>query len=305
MPGTWLYQKHPEWLLGQDGGTKLLNLGNPAARAWLTDHVDGLIRDQGIDLYRQDFNMDPLGYWRANDTPDRQGMTENLHVQGYLAYWDELRRRHPGMLIDSCASGGRRNDLETLRRAVPLLRSDYQSFAGDSSYAAGNQGHTLGLSSWIPYYGQGVYYSEDHFAYAVRSYTSPAFGFAVDVRRKDIDWDLYCKLIGQWREVIDCFLGDYYPLTPHNLRDDAWMAWQFNRPEQESGLVQVFRHAESPYVVCSFPLRGLDPKATYEIRDLDKAATTKVAGRELMGAGLRVEMTEKPGAMVLTYRRSR
>lgn len=28
------------------------------------------------------------------------------------------------MLIDSCASGGRRNDLETLRRAVPLLRSD-------------------------------------------------------------------------------------------------------------------------------------------------------------------------------------
>jgi alpha-galactosidase len=112
--------------------------------------VSGLITGQGIDLYRQDFNMDPLGYWRAADEPDRQGITEMRHVEGYLAYWDELRRRHPGLLIDSCASGGRRNDLETLRRAVPLLRSDYQSFQGDPAYAPGNQGHTYGLSSCAP-----------------------------------------------------------------------------------------------------------------------------------------------------------
>ena len=305
MPGTWLAQHHPEWLLGHEGETRLLNLGNPGARAWLTDHVDTLIREQGIDLYRQDFNMDPLGYWRANDAADRQGLTENLHVQGYLAYWDELRRRHPGMLIDSCASGGRRNDLETLRRAVPLLRSDYQSFNGDSSFAPGNQGHTLGLSSWIPYYGTGVYLSEDHFVYAERSYQSPAFGFAVDVRRKDVDWELFRRMMQQWRETIDCFLGDYYPLTSHNLGDDAWMAWQFHRPEEGRGLVQVFRHPQSPYLVCSFPLRGLEPEATYEIRDLDQKGVRRVIGHELMGSGLRVEMTEKPGAVLLTYRKVR
>ena len=59
------------------------------------------------------------------------------------------------MLIDSLRSGGRRNDLETLRRAVPLLRSDYQSFQGDPGYAAGNQCHTYGLASWLPYFGAG------------------------------------------------------------------------------------------------------------------------------------------------------
>lgn len=37
-------------------------------------------------------------------------------MQGYLAYWDELRRTNPDLFIDSCASGGRRNDLETMRR---------------------------------------------------------------------------------------------------------------------------------------------------------------------------------------------
>ena len=115
-------------------------------------------------------------------------MAENLHVQGYLHYWDDLLERNPGLWIDSCASGGRRNDLETLRRAVPLLRSDYQAFDGNPAYAPGNQGHTYGLSSWIPYYGQGVYYSDRHFVYSARSYLSPAFGVAVDVRKPGVDW---------------------------------------------------------------------------------------------------------------------
>ncbi len=108
---------------GRIGG--LLNLGNPDAWKWLVEHVDKMITEQGIDLYRQDFNMDPLSFWRGNDAPDRQGITEIKYVMGYLAFWDELLRRHPNMLIDRCASGGRRNDLETLRRAVPLWRSDY------------------------------------------------------------------------------------------------------------------------------------------------------------------------------------
>ena len=68
-PGTWLYDSHKEWLLGKDGEQKLLDLGNDEARAWLTDHVDALLTKEGIDLYRQDFNMDPLDYWRANDAP--------------------------------------------------------------------------------------------------------------------------------------------------------------------------------------------------------------------------------------------
>lgn len=88
-------------------GVRLLDLGNPEARRWLTEHIDKLLTEQGIDLYRQDFNMDPLAFWRAADAPDRQGITEIKHVTGLLAYWDELRRRHPNMLIDTCASGGR------------------------------------------------------------------------------------------------------------------------------------------------------------------------------------------------------
>ena len=46
-------------------------------------------------------------------------------MQGHLDFWDTLLERHRWLLIDSCASGGRRNDLETMRRSVPLHYTDF------------------------------------------------------------------------------------------------------------------------------------------------------------------------------------
>ena len=301
-PGTFLYTNNPAWLLGQDGQQKLLYLGNPQARQWLTDYVDGMLRREGIDLYRQDFNIDPLPYWRANDAPDRQGLTEMRDIEGYLAYWDELRRRHPGLLIDSCASGGRRNDLETLRRAVPLLRSDYQAFDGNPAFAPGNQGHTYGLSAWVPYYGQGVYFSDRDFVYSARSYLSPAFGIAVDVRKPGADWPLIRQVAEQWRQVADCMLGDFYPLTPYQLNEELWLAWQFDLPERQKGMVQVFRRTQSIYESARFKLHNLNPEARYLVTDLDQPAAAKeFTGRELLQHGLLISSPGQPSARILTY----
>ena len=121
---TWLPNNHPEWIFGGKVGSdqNLLNLGNPEAWKWVLETVDRLVTESNIDIYRQDFNIGPLPSWRANDAPDRQGITEIRHVTGLLAFWDELLRRHPNMLLDVCASGGRRNDLESMRRGSALLQ---------------------------------------------------------------------------------------------------------------------------------------------------------------------------------------
>ena len=58
-PGTWLAVNHPEWILNGDR-VGLLNLGNPEALAWVKKHISNLLTEQGIDLYRQDMNFDPL-----------------------------------------------------------------------------------------------------------------------------------------------------------------------------------------------------------------------------------------------------
>ena len=294
-PGTWLYDTHPDWLLGADGGQKLLNLGNPDARQWLIDHVDNLIQGQGIDLYRQDFNMDPLDYWRNADTPERQGITEIRHVEGYLAFWDELLRRRPGLRIDTCASGGRRNDLETLRRSVPLWRTDY------ILEPIGTQGCTYGISSWIPFHGTGV---KEPDAYLFRSMMTPYPNCLWDARRTDLNYDELRRLTTQWKQVSPNYAGNYYPLTPYSLDRDAWIGWQFDRPEAGEGIVQVFRREQSIYRSADLVLRGLDRTAVYTITDLDDPDHPyDMSGGALTGQGLPVEIASRPGALLIAYKR--
>ena len=281
-PGTWLWQEHPEWLHAELPGTgakspvqrsRLLNLGLPEARRWLTDHVDRLLSEQGIDVYRQDFNFDPLPFWRQADARlspiarDREGITENLHVQGYLAYWDELRRRHPGLLIDSCASGGRRNDLETLRRAVPLHPTDY-----DYADLATKQAFHATLFCWIPFFGSNTLPIETVDDYGVRSGHALSFGFCYDLRRPDLDLDRLRRLTREWRRVAPYYYGDFYPLTPWNRDEVDWLAWQFHRPDLGAGLIEAFRRADCADAGRTFSLWGLEPGATYEVQSLEAGA---------------------------------
>jgi alpha-galactosidase len=304
---TWLTKNHPEWVLGGAGGG-LLNLGNPAAQQWLTEHIDQLLTGQGIDLYRQDFNMDPLGYWRQNDPPDRQGITEIKHVTGYLAYWDELRRRHPDMLIDSCASGGRRNDLETMRRAVPLWRSDY------AYEPVGHQCMTYGISLWLPFQGTGTvatrnapYYGSGLTPvepYAFWSNAGPSLGCGFDVRVKELDYAALRRLVDQWRRVSPNYYGDFYPLTPWSRDNTVWMAWQFDRPEAGEGLLQVFRREHSFYESARFRLSGLEPNARYKATSLDEPKSAQeFSGSELMQSGLPIAIPEQPGVANVLYQR--
>lgn len=65
-------------------------------------------------------------------------------IEGLYAFWDELLRRHPGLIIDDCASGGRRIDLEMIGRSTALSRTD---FPGD---LLASQYHGFGLLRWVP-----------------------------------------------------------------------------------------------------------------------------------------------------------
>ncbi len=293
-PGSWLYENRSEWLIGPDGKNKLLYLGNEEARRWLVEHVSRLLREQNIDLYRQDFNFEPLELWRSNDPPDRQGITEIKHVMGYLAYWDELRRRFPNMLIDTCASGGRRNDLETLRRAVPLWRSD---FAYEPSAM---QQFTYGMAFWIPYFGTS-FNSLD--PYIFWSQITPATAIGLEPGRSDGGYHRTLELVGQWRRMADFYYGDYYPLTRYSTENTDWMAWQFNRPELGDGVVQAFRRPASPFETARLKLRGLVAEARYRFCELDSQNCSEWTGSDLLGRGLMVAIPSRPGAVVLTYKR--
>lgn len=301
VDGSWLESHHPDWIL-RSGGNRLVNLGNTNAWNWTLERIDGLLTSEAVDVYRQDFNMAPLDCWRAADPPDRQGITEIRHVEGYLAFWDELRRRHPNLLIDTCASGGRRNDLETLRRAVPLLRSDYPLTGFNPTCSEGQQGQTLGLSLWIPYHGTGMPLCD---TYSMRSAFVPAYRLGWDVRDRTADLALLRRTVAEFRQAQPFLLADFYPLAPWNLAKDVWVAWQYDRPTQGDGLVQAFRRENSPYELARFKLHGLDPDTHYAVTNLDLPNPPQtLTGRELMTRGLPITLSDPRSSAILTYRRS-
>ena len=302
MPSNNLFKEHPEWLLRNKIDkvvSRLLYLGNPEARAWLTELVSRRITEEGVDVYRQDFNIvEPVDIWRSNDTEDRQGIIENHHISGLLAFWDELLRRHPNLIMDSCAGGGSRIDLETMRRAVPFWRSDY------CYDVVSNQVQTYGLSLWVPYFGTATG-AEQFTPYELRSNLScPLEILSWDVRDPKLPYADLRRAVRQWRECADDYVGDFYPLTPCSLAADVWLAWQYDRPEAGRGVVQAFRRDESIYETARVKLRGLDPSALYLLSNLDQPGDRqRVTGRELMDSGVTLAISARPGTAILTYQK--
>ena len=97
--------------------------------------------------------------------------------------------------------------------------------------------------------------------------------------------------------------GDYYPLTPYSVDTTHWIAWQFDRPEEGTGVIQAFRRNSCEDSVKTFPLKGLDAEAQYEVINFDTQEPVVITGKELTEEGLKVEISDKPGAIIITYNR--
>lgn len=302
-PNSWLGKNHPEWLMplpSIDIGS-VLNLGDAAALKWLIEHIDGMVKSEGLDWYREDMNGGNYGTaWRKHDAPDRQGITENLYVQGHLELWDELRRRNPHLRIDSCASGGRRNDIETMRRAVPLLRSDFNANKEHPLLIEANQSQTYGLSSWLPYQGASLGFKTD--SYSVRSHYLTSFGIVLgegwskNAQKREGTVRGFTEI----RRIAPLMLGDYFPLTPYSLDKSSWIAWQFHRADLDESVVQVFRRPDATIETLTVKLSGLDPQHRYEIENLDSGKEVRT-GEELM-RGYNLTLHEKPASAVLVLK---
>jgi alpha-galactosidase len=126
---------------------------------------------------------------------------------------------------------------------------------------------------------------------------------AWNMRNKGLDYALIRKMIGQWRQTAPYWFGDFYPLGVYSTTDNVWMAWQLNCPEKGEGMVQAFRRQASIYESIRGKLRGLEPDATYIVKNFDSAETIEISGRELMDRGLPIVIREQPGAVVVTYKK--
>lgn len=112
-----LAREHPEWMIGRPDALewrfqRVLDLAQPAASAHVFERLSALLDEYPIAYLKWDHNRDLL-----DGSAHRQ-------TAAVYAIIDRLRAAHPGVEIESCASGGARIDLGMLRRVDRVWPSD-------------------------------------------------------------------------------------------------------------------------------------------------------------------------------------
>jgi len=122
-----LARRHPEWLFGTAHGPgvpsrqqHVLDLGHPDAFAYVLGEMSTLIGRYGIDYVKWDHNR-PLV-----DAGHSPTYAPGIHEQTLATYrlMDALKKRHPGLEIESCCGGGGRIDLGIIDHTDRVWVSD-------------------------------------------------------------------------------------------------------------------------------------------------------------------------------------
>ena len=302
-----MFEDHPEFIITCPGekANRMLNLANPECVKFLSRYISAFIKDNGIDVYRQDFNFSPKPFWEKNDADmgeHRVGITENFYIQGYLAYWDYLLADNPGLWIDSCASGGRRNDLETMRRAAPLHYSDY----GYKNYVEKQRYHHM-LYQWFMYFKDGACYVPGENEKNVDFYASQTSFAPMYIQPLafpcEHDYTDDFKVNRIWKTLKPYFIdGSYHLLSKPDFTAESWTVYQFCKPEDGSGVVQFIRNEANEQSSYTAILHGIDPDADYMVTDTASGIGQKMLG-SMLANGLTCSL-EKRSATVIEYHKA-
>ncbi len=306
MRGTWLDKEHPEWLLFpsqtptelrymENDGFRLLNLGNAKARRWILNSISEQIQKADVSVYRQDFNAYPAFFWHTNEPPDEVGLREIRYISGLYDLLDKLAQQHPDLILDNCASGGRRLDFEMMRRCVVLWRSD--NCWDDKSYPRNAQAMTHGLSLWLPLHGLGAHTTN---AVSLRSGMGTCGSFPINFQDPAAVTALR-KHLKQYLKVRPLFAADFYPLTTWSNHPTGWLAFQFHDAEKNEGIVQAFCGAGTAQSY-TLKLQALCPNTQYTITDWDHPKNPlKRSGLKLNRDGIRIPPSKGNQAVVFHY----
>lgn len=281
-----------KWALSDDGRANFVlnNLGINECREWLFDRIINAMTEACASLYREDFNIDPGKYWILGDGYQgscRNGITENLYIQGHYRLWDDIIAyggEHGWCTyIDSCASGGGRNDLETMRRGVPFNRSDADRTAIPLRLAISTT-----LLKWLPYEGGTAKESNNALdggiadKYVMRSANLPLLLYYMS---DDVNYEDLREFQAERREYQKYFYSDFYVLTPYlgTSCTTEWTAYMYFDKEKDSGVISAFRPEGCNITDRTVCVKGVDPERYYSLRDVDgKQNVERIKGSELL-----------------------
>ncbi|GAB3454919.1 alpha-galactosidase [Kineococcus endophyticus] len=323
-PDSDLARAHPDWILRsgdrlplESRQQQVLDLGNPDAYAYVLERLDAVLSEYEISYLKWDHNRDLV---EAGSGPVR---APGVHAQTLAVYrlFDELRRRHPGVEIESCSSGGLRVDLEVLEHTDrvwasdcidPLERQDIQRWTLQllppeliGSHVGASPSHTTHRSSDLSFRAGTAFFA--------------SFGIETDLTRLSADER---EELARWVTLYKDVRGLLHTGTLVRA-DDVDPSFRVHGTVAPDGSDALFAVVQTGTPDGSVPgrvrLPGLLPQAEYEVtaqepghdpavrggRDLPWLASgVRLTGRALEAAGVVAPAMQPQQLLLLRVRRA-
>ena len=274
-----LYRAHPDWALTVPGRSPamgrnqlVLDMANPDVVDYLQDRLSKLLRAHKIDYVKWDMNRHMTDVYSRALPGDRQGEAFHRYILGVYDLLERLTGAFPEVLFEGCSGGGGRFD-------AGMLAYFPQSWLSDDTDAIERLTIQYGSSFGYPVSAMGAHVSASPNHQTGRSVPlgtralvamSGTFGYELDLNRlSEGEQAEVREQIQRFHRHYDLIQsGDYYRLNAPE-GEDCFHAWMFAAPDGEQALVNVVvTHARANLRGMHFRLKGLDPQAMYELREV-------------------------------------
>ena len=258
-PNSDLYRAHPDWLLGPVDQTTgrnqmVLNLALPEVRENLFQQVSAILGEYPIDYVKWDHNR-------------LLPVVDSAQTRGIYDLLSRLRAAHPGVEIESCASGGGRID-------AGILAHTHRVWLSDSNDALERLRIQHDAALFLPAVVTGSHVGPRHchtsgrvLPMAFRAWVAAQrhMGFEMDLRELTEDEALtLARVTRWWKDNRDWTMQG----TIHRLdSDDPAVTAELQLAQDGSRFVAFAGQAETSRQILPRPLRltGLDPEARYTV----------------------------------------
>ena len=290
-----------------------IDLGVPAAQKYAAKEVKRIVDDYHLDMLEHDGYLVAQGCTRQ-DHRHASPMHSSMHVthdsgfdfvrasnstdvsyhavRSYYSIYEQLRREHPGLLLEICNDGGRMVDFGSAAHGDYFSITDtYDPLSNrraffDTSYALPPAMLESYIEKWpVP--------RLNNFFYMLRSGMMGWMTMMLDTttwtpEQHDAARVAFALYKRELRPLIRDAQLYHVSERPDGVRWDGMEYWD---PARKRGVLFAFRGSIADEFQHSFRLAGLDPSKTYRLHCEDGSSPDRdVLGRDLIREGVAVEL---------------
>lgn len=303
-PGSRLYREHPDWIYHYETRTTdtsreqyVLNMTRKEVREFVYEMLDDLLTRHEIDYIK----------WDANRPISQTGPEKDIwhkHILAVYGIVKELKKKHPDVLFEACASGGGRIDYGILGIFDDFWTSDntdaYDRLHIQDAYSFLYP--VKAMRAWVTDCPNFLSGRVIPMKFRFHSAMMGTLGIGCNILNfTEEETALAKEMIRRYKELRPIIQeGDFYRLE--NTSADRYFLYEYLKDGE--GLVFVFLpQSEIGHRGVCIRLRGLEAAGVYTLRT-EEGSMTK-SGSYLMNHGLDLRLTGDYASTIIEFFREK